>query len=155
MMKVDILNNREEVLNTFKNLDVNTKPLFGKMGPQHVVEHLAFAIGLSIGKGPGKQFTTLEEGEAVKAKLIHSEMPMPEGIKNPMLGDEPPELKCADMNAAVDLLKSELESFDKLYKENSATKMIHPRMGALDHKEWTTLHNKHFTHHLKQFGLIK
>jgi hypothetical protein len=152
-MKVDILNNREEILNAFKNLDVNTTPLFGKMGPQHVVEHLVFAIGLSIGKGPGKQFTTPEEGEVVKAKMIYSDAPMPEGIKNPMLGDEPPELKCTDMNSAVELLKSELENFDKLYQENANTKMIHPRMGPLDYKEWTTLHNKHITHHLKQFGI--
>jgi hypothetical protein len=153
-MKVDILNNREELLNTFKNLDVNTKPLFGKMSPQHVVEHLTFSLGVSIGKGPGKQFTTPEEGEAVKAKLIYSDAEMPQGIKNPILGDEPPVLKFATMNEAIEHFKLELDNFDKLYNENPGTKMIHPRMGPLDKKEWTTLHNKHFTHHLKQFGVM-
>lgn len=153
-MKVDIQNNREEIIGAFNNIDCDAKPLFGKMSPQHMVEHLAFAIGLSTGKGPNKQFTTPEEGEAVKSKLIYSDAPMPEGIKNPLLGDEPPALIAPDMNGAIEMFKSELEKFDELYITNGDTKMIHPRMGALDQKEWTTLHNKHITHHLKQFGIL-
>lgn len=149
-MKVDIQNNREEVFTAFQNLDVNTQPLFGKMSPQHVVEHLAFAISLSTGSGPQKQFTSEEEGNAVKSKMIYTDSPMPEGIKNPLISEEPPALKFGNMNEAIEQLKAEFEKFDAL---SSDTKMIHPRMGSLEKKEWAILHNKHITHHLRQFGL--
>jgi len=31
---------------------------------------------------------------------------------------------------------------------------IPPRLGKLNYKEWIIFHNKHFTHHFKQFELI-
>ena len=128
-MKVDINDNRQEIFDVLKTIDVNMKPLFGKMSPQHVAEHLAFAIGVSTGKGPGKQFTTAEEGEGIKAKMIYSDSEMPQGIKNPILSDEPPGLKCANMNEAIELFKSELETFDKLYKENPDSMLRRARAG--------------------------
>jgi hypothetical protein len=119
-----------------------------------VVEHLAFSISISNGKGPQKQYTTQEEADAIKARMIYTDAELVQGIKNPILGDEPPPLKLADLPAAIQLLKKELEDFDQYYIENPGAKMIQPRMGPMDYKEWTTLHNKHITHHFKQFGLL-
>jgi hypothetical protein len=153
-MSIDIHNNRENIFQLLKTLTPQSQPSWGKMTPQHVVEHLAFSISISNGKGPQKQYTQPEEAEALKGRMIYSEMEMPQGIKNPILGEELPVLKCKDMETALEQLKIELDDFDQLYKTNPETKMIQPRMGPLDHKEWTVLHNKHFTHHFKQFGLI-
>lgn len=152
-MIIDIKNNRKEIFNHFEKLDPNAQPLFGKMGPQHVVEHLAFSISISNGKGPQKQYTELEEGNSIKDKLIYTDMELPQGVKTPVLGDEPPALKCSDMNEAISQLKLELESFDSYFKENPNGKTIHPRMGPLSQQEWTILHGKHIAHHLKQFGV--
>lgn len=152
-MAIDINNNREEIFNQLSKLDSTTQPLFGKMSPQHVVEHLAVSVSISNGKGPQKQFTEPDEGNAIKEKLIYTDMELPNGVKTPILGDEPPALKCVDMNEAISQLKSELESFDSYFKENPNGKTIHPRMGPLSQQEWTILHGKHIAHHLKQFGL--
>ena len=37
---------------------------------------------------------------------------------------------------------------------NPAAKPVNPTMGELDRHEWVKFHNKHFTHHFKQFDLI-
>jgi hypothetical protein len=153
-MSIDIHNNRENIFQLLKTLTPQTQPAWGKMTPQHVVEHLTFSISISNGKGPQKQYTQPEEAEALKERMIYSEMEMPQGIKNPILGEDLPVLKCKDIETAIEQLKIELNDFDQLYKTNPEAKMIQPRMGPMDHKEWTVLHNKHFTHHFKQFGLI-
>lgn len=70
-----------------------------------------------------------------------------------MLGDEPSPLKYADVQTAIGQLKEGLDNFDRFYEENPGAKMIHPRMGPLDKKEWAVLHNKHIAHHFRQFGL--
>ena len=142
-MSIDITNNREKIFNTLKSLNKDAKPVFGKMSPQHVVEHLAMAISLSNGNGPQKQFTTQEEAETIKGKLIYTDTPLQPGIKNPILGDEPPALKFPDLQTAIAQLKKELEDFDTFYATNPNAKMIQPRMGPMDEKEWTILHNKH------------
>lgn len=152
-MVIDIKNNREEIFNILKTIAKNAQPLFGKMSPQHVVEHLAVSVSISNGTGPQKQFTQPDEGNAIKEKLIYTDMELPQGVKTPILGDEPPALKCDDMNEAISQFKSELENFDSYFKENPNGKTIHPRMGPLSHQEWAVLHNKHIAHHLKQFGL--
>jgi hypothetical protein len=153
-MSIDIHNKRTEIFDLLKKLTPETQPLWGKMTAQHVVEHLAFAVSISNGKGPQKQYTQPEEGEAIKGRIIYTEMDLPQGIKNPILGDELPVLKFADIPAAINQLKIELEDFDQFYQTNPDAKKIQPRMGPMDHKEWTILHNKHIAHHFRQFGLI-
>jgi oxepin-CoA hydrolase/3-oxo-5,6-dehydrosuberyl-CoA semialdehyde dehydrogenase len=54
---------------------------------------------------------------------------------------------------AISILLSELNRFDKYFKENKYATPINPTMGELNKQEWTIFHNKHFEHHFKQFNL--
>ncbi|MFI5156234.1 MAG: hypothetical protein ACHQEM_08610 [Chitinophagales bacterium] len=58
------------------------------------------------------------------------------------------------MDAAITQLKIELKNFDQFFKDHPLAKPVNPTMGPLDHKEWIIFHNKHFTHHFKQFNLL-
>ena len=58
------------------------------------------------------------------------------------------------METAIENLKTELDYFDTYFKENPEAKTIQPRMGLMNKEEWTVLHNKHFTHHFKQYNLV-
>ena len=98
---------------------------------------------------------TLEEAEKVKSKVIHSPAQLIPGIKNPILTDEPPELEFSDLKTAIKELYNEIDYFKMYYKKNPKAIHTQPRMGDLSHYEWLTLHNKHFTHHFKQYGLIE
>ncbi len=153
-MVIDIKNKREDIFNTLQNLNKDAKPVFGLLRPQGMIEHLAFAISISNGSGPQKQYTTTEEADGIKGKIIYTEMELPQGIKNPIMGEVPPPLKFPDIQTAIAQLKKELDDFDKFYAANPDAKMIQPRMGPMDEKEWTILHNKHIAHHFRQFELI-
>lgn len=153
-MTIDIHQNREEIISQLKNLNKETQPAFGKMSPQHMVEHLAFAISISSGKGPQKLYVEQEMADAIKGKIIYTETELQPGIKNPILGDELAPLRNVDLDAAIEELTLALNDFDQYFNENPEGKTIQPRMGPLNYAEWSILHNKHITHHFKQFGLI-
>lgn len=69
-MAIDIINNRAEIFDQLKKLDKDAKPVFGKMSPQHVVEHLAFAIGLSSGNGYRNNLQPKRKPKRLKANLF-------------------------------------------------------------------------------------
>ena len=124
------------------------------MTPQHVVEHLAMTLTISNGKNPKTLMVPEETAKKVKAVIIDSPAEIGQGIKSPLLGDEPPPYVHDSLTSAIIALKTELEDFDSYFKLHPDAKLVQHRMGELRYDEWVILHNKHFTHHLKQFGLI-
>ena len=148
------IQNPEDILNKLEHLNPDAKPVWGKMSPQHIVEHLALALQISTGKSPQILYLPEEEAARVKGKIIHTEGELPMGIKTPILGDEPPPLVYPDLSSAINHLQDELKYWNEYSAKNPQAIHMHPRMGPLNQKEWTILHGKHFTHHLKQFGLV-
>jgi oxepin-CoA hydrolase/3-oxo-5,6-dehydrosuberyl-CoA semialdehyde dehydrogenase len=124
------------------------------MTPQHIVEHLGFSLQISTGKSPQRLHMPEDVAATIKQKVIYTEAELPEGVKNPLLGDEPPVLKFADLPSAIDQLMMELDYFEEFYRENPDAKNMHMRMGELDKNEWNVFHGKHFKHHFKQFNLV-
>ena len=152
MTTIDIYNT-PDIITKLNKLNPDTKPLWGKMSPQNIVEHLAFSLQMSTGKNPQPVHFAAEVSDSIKQKIIYSDSEIPEGVKNPVLGNEPPPLVHTDMQTAIKHLKTELETFYNYYKENPEATHIHPLMALLNHQEWNTFHNKHFTHHFKQYNL--
>ncbi|MDQ3191163.1 MAG: DUF1569 domain-containing protein [Bacteroidota bacterium] len=151
---IDIFNKRSEIFSLLEKLNVTAKPVFGKMSPQHMIEHIAIVVSVSNGKHPQKLYSTPEKAEVLKANLIYSNIEMPVGVKAPMLSDEPSPLFFPDMENAISSLRKELIRFDEFFEGNLQATPMHPVLGPLTHKEWIIFHNKHFTHHFKQFKLI-
>jgi oxepin-CoA hydrolase/3-oxo-5,6-dehydrosuberyl-CoA semialdehyde dehydrogenase len=147
------INNREKVSEKLNLLQTDSLPFFGKMTAQHMVEHLTFAIMFSNGKLPQKLYFPIDKAEIIKKTIIYSDKEMPIGFKAPMLNDDLLELKFPDLKFAISILLSELNRFDKYFKENKDATPINPTMGELNKQEWTIFHNKHFEHHFKQFNL--
>jgi hypothetical protein len=67
--------------------------------------------------------------------------------------DLPDHHQYPDIEAAINQLMTELNDFDRYFKETGVT-AIHGGFGPMDYNEWVIWHNKHFTHHLRQFNLI-
>ena len=152
-MIVDILNS-EKIKNTFSKLKPDATPVFGKMTPQHVVEHLTKVVKASCGKFEVKLYLTTAEAEILKQKLIYSDAELPQGIKNPLLGDDLPVLNHPDLNIALTELFREIKKFENNLLKTPDAKNMHPRMGELKYSEWLTFHNKHFLHHFRQYALV-
>ena len=57
------------------------------------------------------------------------------------------------MKSAVEKLQSELDYFFDVFKKDPSLKTKNAFFGELDYEMNIQLLNKHFRHHLKQFGL--
>ena len=148
------INMRQDILDRLENLTVNSGPIFGKMSPQHMVEHLNIAVMFSNGKMPQKLYVPEDTAAFIKKTIVYTDAEMPLGYKAPMLTDDLPKLYFSDLQTAIAALKKQLADFDKYLIENPLSIQMHPTMGELNNDEWVIFHNKHFNHHFKQFGLV-
>ena len=149
------IHNQNETLELLRKLNPETAPQFGIMTPQHMVEHLILLVKLSNGGIKGQLMRSEETAVKWKQGLIYTDMEFPMGVRVP--GEEESvltQLRYENLEKAVDKLEDELQKFDEFFQNNSHESTMHPALGWLNHEEWTIFHNKHFTHHFKQFGLI-
>ncbi len=146
---------RTKLFEMISKLRADDQPLFGVMSPQHMVEHLSFTISFSNGNDPQQQHYPAEKEQKIKAFILGTDQDMPISFKSPVLPAEGlPSLKHKDLAEAVTQLQKELNDFDAYFKRQPAEQPVNPTMGALDYEEWLRFHNRHFSHHLKQFNLL-
>lgn len=152
---IDILD-RVKLLGILDQLQPGEKPRFGAMTAQHMVEHLAFSVRFSNGKEPQKHYYPPEKEQKIKTYILDTDNDFMIGFKAPVLpADGLPELWCSDLKEAVSALRNELVCFDNYFEEHPADQPVNPTMGELNHREWVRFHNRHFSHHFKQFGLLQ
>ncbi len=153
-MKVDI-SNRKELNELLEKATEETSALWGIMKMQNMIEHLATVIQYTNGKKTATQRTTDEEAKAARQALIYTDMEIPIGLKSPLLnGNVAEPFIFLGLEEAKKDLNDQLNDFENYFKTNPSVTCIQPRLGPMNHQEWIIFHNKHFTHHFKQFGLI-
>lgn len=152
MMK-NYIENKRELLKALEQITEEKKPLFGKMSAQHMVEHLGFAVMFSNGKLPQKLYLSDEKANYAKQNILNSDAEFPKGFKAPMLDDNLLDLKFQNLESAKSMLLKEIEDFKNYFEQNKEQKIMSPVFGELNEEEWTRFHNKHITHHFKQFGV--
>jgi hypothetical protein len=146
--------NREELNTLLNRLTDQTEARWGLMKPQHMIEHLVKTLQHSNGKKEIAQKSSDEEAKQAKAAFIYTDVEMPMGLKSSLAGETPDPLQYPDLDAAKQQLNKELDDFDAYFLEHPDALFVQPRLGKLNYQEWIILHNKHFTHHFKQFGLL-
>ncbi|MCW8804955.1 MAG: DUF1569 domain-containing protein [Ignavibacteriaceae bacterium] len=139
-------------IESLKRLKADQKPLWGKMTPQHMVEHLYKAMQASINEISLNIFTE-ERKIPVLKRLFLGEKALPKEFMNPTIGPDLMELEFKNMEAATLELKNILERYERFFENNPDIKTAHPTFGYLTKKEWDVFHQKHFIHHFSQFGL--
>jgi hydroxymethylglutaryl-CoA reductase len=133
----------------------NTPPLWGSMTLQHMIEHLADVFRASNGTIKVEVVTTPEKLEKVLRVVLFSDRELQRNVKAPVLPAEPIPYRTANMQAAIDALKLEMEKFENHYATDKNRTENHPVFGPLTYAQWEVFQKKHFTHHFKQFGLIE
>lgn len=153
-MKVDIT--KREALNKLLDaLAESAESKWGVMRPQNMIEHLALVTEYTNGKKNAAQKTTKEEANALKQVIIYSDMEIPMGLKSPLAGEGPDPFRFANLRQAKNNFNKELDDFEAYFKNDPSATFIQPRFGPLNYNEWIIFHNKHITHHFKQFGLVE
>ncbi|MBA3898835.1 MAG: DUF1569 domain-containing protein [Bacteroidetes bacterium] len=147
------IENISEVENYLNFLTSSHKPVFGKLDPQQMLEHLSVTLRMSNGKEKHAQFTPDDRLEGYR-RFLMSDKEMPEGSKVPFMSDEAPAYLNASIVEAKTELMYELKDFINHFTTNPNANEMHPIFGNLNQQEWLRLHGKHFLHHFKQFGLV-
>ena len=144
----------EDVPTYIKNLSQVQKPSFGIMTPQHMVEHLIYVTKVTT-KRYGEPDPKLQEHQVGMKKFILSDADFPKNVTPININAELKPLKYDSLEVAIDDLPKTIKKFYDFYKQNPDFKCYNPHMGELDFNLCERLHFKHYTHHLKQFGLIE
>ncbi|MBI1939312.1 MAG: hypothetical protein HYS25_14475 [Ignavibacteriales bacterium] len=142
-----------EFLSYVQNLTEDTKPLWGKMTPRHMIEHLILAVKMGNGKIKAECFNPPEKIPTLK-RFLQSSRHLPQNFINPIIGDKLLPLEYSSLEEAITVLKNEIDDYETFYVENPEAILTNATFGDLNKEEWDTFHDKHFTHHLKQFGLL-
>ena len=142
----------EPLLAQLCKLNSNTTPVWGQMQPQRMVEHLADALYMSVGKGDFKIEVSEDRTERMQAWL-ETDKPMAKDVQVSFATPETP-LRNDELETAIDEFTDAFLTFEEWYEENEQRTAVHPFYGNLNYTQWQRLHSKHFAHHFEQFGLI-
>jgi hydroxymethylglutaryl-CoA reductase len=143
----------ETMLSILNRLSSSKTPLWGKMNAQEMVEHLSDMLMISRGTG---NFTIDVDAETIarRQQFLSSDKEMAKNIAVPFT-KEIIELRHDELELALDEFAEEWINFTEYYENNPSASVIHPYYGDLDFNLWLKMHDKHFMHHFKQFGLIE
>ena len=127
-------------------------PTWGRMTPQHMVEHLMWAFELS--RGCGQVDCPIPESRRQRMKaFLFDNLSSPRAFRNPALSEEFVPLRFSSLEAAIAALKAELQRYASYVRAHPGVVHVHPVFGPLTVEEWERSHYNHCIHHLLQFDL--
>jgi len=145
---------QQDFILLLKKLDADTKGKWGVMNAQQMVEHFVDTVKNASGKLILPVVNTGERLEKLREFLM-TEKQFKENTKNPLIGDAPFPLRKANINAAIEKLREELNYFFQVFENSPGLKTSNPIFGELDYAMNVQLLHKHALHHLRLFGLVK
>ncbi|MHB0753974.1 hydroxymethylglutaryl-CoA reductase, degradative [Polaribacter sp. M15] len=143
--------NIDEISAKLKKVSSTSKPVFGKMNGQQMIEHLSLLMQISNGKIDADYFVS-DEKTARRRPFLDSDSELFVGFRASILSDEPAPEKFDNTERALEDLITQIKDFENHFKE--AKTENHPFFGELNFEYWKKFHIKHFTHHFKQFDLL-
>jgi hypothetical protein len=147
--KADFLKN--DYAKLLATLNANTKPLWGKMNVQQMIEHMGDYVRVASGKDNLGLVTA--EALLPKAKtFLESEKQFRENTPNALMPDIPAPSAMTKENA-VSRLQIEMDDFFAAFDKEPGKTTLNPFFGELTFEQNIQLLHKHGTHHLRQFGI--
>lgn len=145
----------EKIQECLNNLKEDTKPKWGIMTAQHMLEHLEYTYKIASGEIQDFEVATPEK---ILEKIHHSLYnydPFPKNSNFPLLEKNKLDtLKHADFATAKEKFNESREAYKVYFKENPDAVLKNLVFGELNRYESYLLERKHLNHHFEQFGLI-
>lgn len=142
----------ESILSHLNKLQADTKPKWGNMTAQHMVEHLTDVLNIALEINRIEQIISEDKVEKMQAFLL-TDKPMAQNIEVPFVIPNAP-LRNEELELAVDEFIETYLTFEEFFESNPGKKTLHPYYGKLNHEQWNLLNKKHFSHHFTQFDLV-
>ncbi|MBI1227484.1 MAG: DUF1569 domain-containing protein [Bacteroidetes bacterium] len=140
--------------NLLRKLTPDMQPLWGKMTPHHMVEHLAWVIDGAMGKWTVTVITPEEKLPRMR-QFVFSNYSISQNFRHPNMpvDGELPLLNTPSIEAAIEVFWQKWAEFDAFMAANPGMRTNHVVFGPLNYDEWLFMQFKHVVHHLTQFGL--
>jgi len=145
---------KKEIIEILKKLNKDTKPLWGTMTPQHMIEHITGSWLISNGRFQAKELSIPEEDLEKKRKFLFSDVPYKKNITNPVQGEGLQPLRKPNLEESKSSLIQNINLFFNYHDTHQEAFFLHPVFGDLDRNGWVLFQTKHIKHHLEQFGLM-
>ena len=145
----------EKINNCLSKLTEDTKPKWGAMTAQQMIEHLEYTYQIASGKLQDFKIATPEKIlEKVKNTLYNYDK-MPREHMFPLAKESKiEELRFSNLEEAIEQLKKTRENYIEFFKEHPDATLKNVVFGELNKYEWYLLERKHLNHHFEQFGLL-
>lgn len=138
-----------------KKLSADTKPEWGVMSAQHMVEHLGGVVLISNGRFDAPAMYEEDRLNKNRAYIIDNRNKLKKNTKSPALPEEPLPLRFTSLEEAISKLDTALKTFHQYYAEKPGITRMHPAFGPLNYEQWVYFHAIHAQYHLSQFGLYE
>ncbi len=145
----------EKIQECLKKLTEESKPNWGIMTSQHMIEHLELTYRIASGEIQDFEIHTPEKYLEKAQESLYNYEPMPSGFDFPLYKKGTlEELKHENLQIAKLKLLEAREQYVSFYKENPDAVVKNAVFGFIEKYDWQLLERKHLNHHFKQFGLL-
>lgn len=136
-------------------LSEDSKPAWGTMSPQHMLEHLEYSVLIASGEIQDFDIETPEKVLEKYHDSLYNHRAMPRLHKAPkVLQEQVEKLRFESLEMAKQKLLETYENYEQYFKDNPGAATKNAVFGILNKFEWDLCHTKHFNHHFEQFELI-
>ncbi|NTS40610.1 DUF1569 domain-containing protein [Flavisolibacter sp. BT320] len=142
---------RNDFIPRLEALPTETKPAWGKMTVQQMIEHFSDSVRIASGKVMHTDVLTPPEQLEKMRSFLESDKPFRENTKNLLMPEVPAPVQNPSKKDAVKELKEELQLFFSVFEKNSMQVTRNPFFGDLNYEQNIQLLYKHAMHHLRQF----
>lgn len=147
--------NKKTIQNYLGKLTEDTKPVWGTMSAQQMVEHLEYTLKVASGEIQNFEIETPEKYLEKVQDSLYTHDKMPRNFDAPKLLEKLiAETRYENLAEAKTKLLEAYDAFELYFKENPEATTKNAVFGNLDKFEWSLMNTKHFNHHFEQFGLL-
>jgi len=145
----------EKIDECLDKLSEESKPKWGDLNPQQMVEHLEYTYRIASGEIQDFEISTPDKIlEKVHATLYNYEK-MPRGYDFPLREKSAMhQLRHPDLETAKAKFKEARQEYLEYFKVNPDARTKNVVFGELNRFEWYLMERKHLNHHFEQFDLI-
>ena len=143
---------QQQFIDLLRQISSDTKPQWGKMTLQQMIEHFADSVRIASGKTVHTNIITPPDHLPKLKDFLMSEKPFKENTPNALMPELPAPVKNISIEEAIKELQTELDLFFSVFENNNLQTTRNPFFGDLNFEENVQLLHKHALHHLKQFG---
>jgi oxepin-CoA hydrolase/3-oxo-5,6-dehydrosuberyl-CoA semialdehyde dehydrogenase len=145
--------------NRFKSvlneLNEDSKPAWGTMTAQQMVEHLEYSYRIASGEIQDFEVSTPEKILEKVHDSLYNHIPMPKNVQAPdELEKRLIHLTHENFSIAKAKLIEAFEAYETFFEENPKATTKNVVFGELNRFEWNLFNTKHLNHHFEQFRLL-